>query len=65
MYVLSAFASDFPPPTRSLLSEDAPLAPRETDNKSRASDAAAAYGCVDWFLYPDSQPNLLVATVPV
>ena len=28
-----------------------------TRSDSREFDAAIAYGCVDWFLYPDSQSD--------
>jgi len=28
---------------------------QRTDTGSRSLDPAVAYGCVDWFLYPDSE----------
>jgi hypothetical protein len=65
MNMFSAFASDFPPPTRTPLpnADDTYCA---DDDKSRAFDAAATYGCVDWFIYPESpREPVLVATVPV
>ncbi len=74
MNVLSAFASDFPPPTRAVLPPtDGDR--RNSDNRSAyslssdgafSSDGAAAFGCVDWFIYPDSQRDpQSVVTVPV